>query len=112
LDVHISLIGRHGLASEIYRQLRAAIVDGHLAGGDALPPTRELAQRLGVSRSTVTFAYDQLIGEGYASARGGSGTFVSGHFRPGPPPRAARHAALQPRPIWESHPLPPDLALA
>lgn len=110
MDVHISLVGRQGLASEIYRQLRAAILDGHLAGGDALPPTRELAQRLGVSRSTVTVAYDQLIGEGFASARTGSGTFVSRHLRPGPPPRAAHPAALQPRRMWEEVPLPPDLA--
>lgn len=112
MDVHISLVGRQGLGSEIYRQLRAAIVDGHLSPGDALPPTRELAQRLGVSRSTVTGVYDQLIGEGYAVARTGSGTFVSAEAVHARPSTAAREAALRPRPFWESQPLPPDLMRA
>ncbi|HUG25492.1 GntR family transcriptional regulator [Piscinibacter sp.] len=52
MDVHINLVSRHDLAAEIYRQLRAAIVDGRLLGDEPLPATRELAQRLSVSRTT------------------------------------------------------------
>jgi GntR family transcriptional regulator/MocR family aminotransferase len=52
MELHVSLVGRRDLAGEIYRQLRAAILDGRLRGGDRLPPTRELAVRLSVSRTT------------------------------------------------------------
>jgi GntR family transcriptional regulator/MocR family aminotransferase len=45
MDLHVHLDGRDELASQIYRQIRAAIVDGRLADGDRLPPTRELAHR-------------------------------------------------------------------
>ncbi|MDA5095316.1 PLP-dependent aminotransferase family protein [Aliiroseovarius sp. KMU-50] len=65
----------------IYRQLEASlrrlILDGSLAAGQKLPSTRELAQDLGISRITVTNVYDQIIAEGYATARTGSGTFVA-----------------------------------
>ena len=54
-----------------------AIVAGALRPGDRLPATRELADRLEVSRTTVTVAYDRLMGEGFLVARVGAGTFVS-----------------------------------
>ena len=56
MEVQISLVGRRGLADEIYRQLRTAILEGRLAEGELLPPSRELARRLSVSRSTVSTA--------------------------------------------------------
>ena len=56
MDVHVSLVGRRDLAGEIYRQLRAAILDGRLRGGERLPPSREMAVRLSVSRTTVGVA--------------------------------------------------------
>ena len=74
---HISLVGRGDLGGEIYRQMRQAIVDGRLKPGDRLPATRELARSLAVSRSTVTTAYERLMGEGLAVSRAGSATFVS-----------------------------------
>ena len=64
VDVHISLSGRKDRAGEIYRQLRSAILERRLTQGDRLPPTRELARRLGVSRTTTSVAYDRLISEG------------------------------------------------
>jgi GntR family transcriptional regulator/MocR family aminotransferase len=42
-----------------------------------VPPTRELARQLSVSRTTVTVAYDRLVGEGFLTARVGAGTYVS-----------------------------------
>src|SRR4051794_38895387 len=42
-DSHVTLDGRSDLSGQIYRQLRAAIVDGRLCVGDVLPKTRELA---------------------------------------------------------------------
>jgi GntR family transcriptional regulator / MocR family aminotransferase len=72
MELHVSLVGRKDLGGEIYRQLRRAILKGQLRPGDPLPPSRELARRLTVSRSTVTGAYDRLAGEGFATARVGA----------------------------------------
>lgn len=104
-DVHISLVGRTDLSGEIYRQLRAAILERRLRADERLPPTRELARRLGVSRMTVSVAYDRLISEGLATARTGSGTFVARITRHRPR-RRTDTAALQPGPSWQDIPLP------
>ena len=70
-----------GTTVPIYRQLDASlrrlILDGTLSKGQKLPSTRELAQDLGVSRITIKTVYEQLVAEGYALSRTGSGTFVS-----------------------------------
>ena len=62
--------------------IRSAVRAGRLPPGTALPPSRNLAEDLGVSRWTVTQAYSQLVTEGYLSARTGSATRVS--WTPGP----------------------------
>ncbi|MBV2132477.1 PLP-dependent aminotransferase family protein [Pseudomonas sp. MAP12] len=67
-----------GLARQLYQVLRERILDGRLAGGARLPASRELAALLGVSRNTVTRAFDQLYAEGYVAGRIGAGTYVSG----------------------------------
>jgi GntR family transcriptional regulator/MocR family aminotransferase len=77
MDFHVSLDGGRPLSAEVYRQLRAAILDGRLRLGDPLPATRELAARLAVSRNTVINAYQRLTAEGYLAGRAGSGTFVA-----------------------------------
>ena len=61
-----------------------AIRDGRLGPGDALPSSRELAQVLGLSRNTITSAYQQLVDERFLQARPRSGVFVSAHARPRP----------------------------
>jgi DNA-binding GntR family transcriptional regulator len=77
MDFHVSLVDRKDLSGEIYRQVRRGILDGRLRPGDALPPTRTLARSLSVSRTTVTVAYDRLLGEGFVNALVGAGTFVA-----------------------------------
>ena len=57
--------GRTGAGRSIYRLLRAQIADGTLQAGARAPSTRSLAAELGVSRTTVTAAYEQLEAEGY-----------------------------------------------
>jgi DNA-binding transcriptional MocR family regulator len=99
-EVHVSLVGRRDLAGEIYRQLRRAILDGRLLPGGRLPPTRELARRLSVSRTTVAVAYDRLTGEGFVTARVGVGTFVSEAAGPRGRPRPAG-GALRPRAVGD-----------
>jgi GntR family transcriptional regulator/MocR family aminotransferase len=67
--------------------VRVAIREGALPAGSVLPPSRLLAADLGCSRWAVTEAYQQLVAEGYAEARVGSGTRVvwrEGAARRGP----------------------------
>src|SRR5277367_173711 len=64
------------LRAQLERGLRQAIVGGSLLPGTALPPSRVLAAEIGVSRSLVVGAYEQLVIEGYLESRQGSGTRV------------------------------------
>jgi GntR family transcriptional regulator/MocR family aminotransferase len=104
MEIHVSLIGRKNLSGEIYRQLRRAILAGRLRPGDPLPPSRELARTLGVSRTTVTVAYDRLAGEGFVASRVGAGTFIAERVRQPtrPTKKPAVVGALEPRAIWDS----------
>lgn len=65
------------LIRQVYEQIRTRILHGELASGECLPPTRELASNLGLSRNVVVEAYEQLLAEGYIEARQGSGTYVA-----------------------------------
>ena len=64
------------LHKQLYDELRQAILTGRLKPGERVPSTRTLSQSLGVSRTTVTQSYEQLLSEGYLRASTGSGTFV------------------------------------
>jgi GntR family transcriptional regulator/MocR family aminotransferase len=101
---HISLVGRGDLAGEIFRQMRRAILDGRLKHGERMPATRELARSLAVSRSTVTAAYERLIGEGLATSQAGAATFVNHAVRrSNQEPRLTRtNSTLKPQAIWNS----------
>ena len=77
MEIHIAVQGHHDLSGQIYRQLRAGILEGRLAGGTRLPSTRDLAAQLGVSRKTTLDVFERLLSEGYLTARAGSGTFVA-----------------------------------
>jgi GntR family transcriptional regulator/MocR family aminotransferase len=103
-DFHISLVGRGDLGGEIYRQIRQSILDGRLKSGARLPATRALARSLAVSRSTVTSAYERLLGEGLAVSRAGTATFVSDRVgrTNGKTPRSGAGSALRPRAVWNS----------
>ncbi|WP_051759655.1 PLP-dependent aminotransferase family protein [Herbidospora cretacea] len=54
--------------------LRGRVHDGAIPVGVRLPAERHLAAALGVSRTTVTAAYDLLKDHGYVTARQGSGS--------------------------------------
>lgn len=71
------------------RALRLLILDGRVGLGVRLPGERELAQAIGVSRTTLTAAYGQLRDEGYLVSRRGSGSIT--HL-PGGRPAAAEIA--------------------
>jgi GntR family transcriptional regulator len=63
--------------AQIEDQLAARIASGELAGGERLPPERELAESLGVSRMTVRQALASLAGRGLVERGVGRGTFVA-----------------------------------
>jgi GntR family transcriptional regulator/MocR family aminotransferase len=107
MDFHVNLIGRKNLSGEIYRQIRSAIGNGRLRPGNCLPASRELARSLGVSRTTVTVAYDRLAGEGFVDTRIGAGTYVNQHVAR---PRSALardrlKGMVRARSVWNSIPL-------
>ena len=87
--------------SAVFDHLRHSILTGTLPGGGRLPPSRSLAQELGVARQTVVLAYERLAAEGYVRGRTGSGTYVATDLPdrplPRPPPRSLAAAALSAR---------------
>jgi DNA-binding transcriptional MocR family regulator len=69
-----------GSGVPIYRQigqyLQSLIEAGNLQAGERLPPTRELADQLGLNRTTVSAAYALLESSGHIKGTVGRGSFV------------------------------------
>ncbi len=65
------------LHRQLFRGIREAILSSRLPAGVRVPSTRRLAQDLGISRSTVLVAFDQLVAEGYLVGAVGSGSYVA-----------------------------------
>ncbi|MDB6105916.1 MAG: transcriptional regulator, GntR family [Gammaproteobacteria bacterium] len=65
------------LQDQIYFCIRRSIVDGVIRTDGRLPSTRALAADLGVSRTTVLLAFEQLKAEGYIVPRQGSGIYIA-----------------------------------
>lgn len=57
--------------------VREQILSGWLRLGPRLPPTRDPAATLGLSRGTAVTAFELLQSEGYVEGTVGPGTFVS-----------------------------------
>jgi len=97
----------------ICEAIKAQVASGLLGPGARLPSTRSLAMDWGVSRTTVTAAYEQLIAEGYLETRRGARAQVAhGLGRssappdlPAPPPSPDRLSAFARR--LGDAPLPP-----
>lgn len=71
-----------GVAAEfVVRHVRDLIERGDLGPGDRLPPERELALRVGVSRPSVRAGLRALSAMGVVESKHGAGTFIRG----GPP---------------------------
>jgi GntR family transcriptional regulator/MocR family aminotransferase len=66
------------VTQRICEAIKTQIASGLLGPGARLPSTRSLAAEWGVSRTTVTAAYEQLIAEGYLETRQGARTQVAG----------------------------------
>ncbi len=110
-------------ATPVYRQIvgqiRAWIASGELSPGERLPPSRELAETLGVNRNTIASAYDELVKSGDVRSHVGQGTFVAASASEFPRmplqfrfSRAVEAAAdrVQKPPVASDHPDPIDFA--
>jgi GntR family transcriptional regulator, transcriptional repressor for pyruvate dehydrogenase complex len=65
------------LYEQIVQQIEESVLNGSLKPGDQLPAERDLAQRLGVSRTAVREAVKALREKGLVEAYSGRGTFVT-----------------------------------
>jgi GntR family transcriptional regulator/MocR family aminotransferase len=108
MDFIVALDGNRAapLHKQLHDGVRNAILAGRLGPGQRLPSTREMAKSLGVSRTTVTQSYDELLSEGYLEAVVGSGTFVCKEL-PEELLRtpASKRAAPKPRTVTARRPL-------
>lgn len=70
------LLTRISVVDELEDRLAGEILDGALAAGELLPPERLLAQRYGVTRTTLRQALGRLERAGLIETRQGSGSRV------------------------------------
>lgn len=68
-----------GLQSQIRETVVSAVLARQAVAGARMPSTRKLAQYLGVSRITVTLAYQELAAQGYLEVSSRSGYRVAGN---------------------------------
>ncbi len=78
---------------QIYLSVRQAIENGTLKKGSKLPSIRKLSAERGISKTTVSSAYDQLCAEGYILNKPQSGYYVAAQFDTRP--KAADSVAKQ-----------------
>jgi GntR family transcriptional regulator/MocR family aminotransferase len=94
-------------ALPLQARLRAAVVreilGGRLPPGTALPPSRELARQLSLSRNTVTAAFAQLVDEGFVEARPRRGLFVAAGARLSVAEPAAAPSSAEPVEDGDAH---------
>jgi GntR family transcriptional regulator len=75
--IQLDTLSHTPLYLQLEQALRVALATGTWKPGQALPPERELAEELQVSRITLRKALDLLEAEGLLLRRQGSGTFVN-----------------------------------
>jgi GntR family transcriptional regulator/MocR family aminotransferase len=97
------------LRGQLERAIRESIHSGRLRSGERLPPSRQLATHLGVSRGLVTDCYAQLAAEGYLTSRAGSPTRVAAAAGVVHPPVTAA-TAERAAPAIDFRPTVPDLS--
>lgn len=88
---HLERVENVSIQSQIREMLVSAILGSQLAPGEALPSSRRMSNALGVSRNTVSLAYQGLVDDGYLIARERSGFYVNpeiaAEHRPVPTPQ-------------------------
>ncbi len=75
-----SKVKQERLSDVIARQLEGLVLDGVLHPGERLPPERELAREMDVSRPSLREALQKLEAAGLVETRHGGGTYVKNAF--------------------------------
>ncbi len=111
IDLTIDHASREPIFQQIYEAVRDRIINGKLEAGSKLPSSRSFARELGVSRSSVVNAYDQLIAEGYAASRKGAGIFVTDlpELRVSLSPSRREQGSLEPKQDYNPVPFYPGV---
>lgn len=78
MNIIISNSGGTPIYEQICSQIKAKIISGELAEGDALPSMRVLARELRISVITTKRAYEELERDGFIVSHPGRGSFVAG----------------------------------
>jgi len=77
LKIIISNSSPDPIYEQVSKQIKAQIISGELAEGDALPSIRKLAMELQISVITTKRAYEDLQKEGFIDTVSGKGCFVA-----------------------------------
>jgi GntR family transcriptional regulator, transcriptional repressor for pyruvate dehydrogenase complex len=73
----IAPIDRSGITELVVQRIKELLERGDLKGGSRLPPERELAEMLGISRPSLRTALKALSVMGIIRAKPGAGTFIA-----------------------------------
>ena len=76
MDIIISNSSNDPIYLQIVNQIKAKIMSGELAAGEALPSMRNLAMQLRISLITTKRAYEELERDGFIETYTGKGSFV------------------------------------
>lgn len=98
---HLKPVEPRRLYQQIADQIRDLIDRGGYEAGTRLPPERDLAQQLGVSRPSLREALIALDVEGHVEVRSGSGVYVCA-VRPDPAPRRTAAMGESPSQLMEA----------
>lgn len=77
MEIVLSNSSRMPIYEQIVQQMKAKILSGELAEGDALPSMRLLARELRISVITTKRAYEELERQGFIISQTGRGSFVA-----------------------------------
>ena len=76
MDIILSNTSDEPIYQQIISQIKAQIISGKLAAGDALPSMRLLATQLRISVITTKRAYEELERDGYIETIASKGCYV------------------------------------
>lgn len=77
MEIIVSNKASSPLYEQIAKQIKAAIMNGELKAGEAIPSVRSLAKSLQISILTVQKAYTTLQEDGFIETTAGKGCYVS-----------------------------------
>ncbi len=108
MELYLDPTVKRGVSAALFAQIRDAVISGRVGPGDRMPPTRQVADQLGISRHTVTTVYGRLVAEGYLEGRAGGGTVVADTTSQASAGARAGARARPPSPVRPARAVTPD----